>query len=346
MTISSIRFGIIFGIGLLFLAGTDRAHAQGRSKVAQETADYILSRFGREAAREGSSALARKIEVYAARHGDEFFKAVRQVGPRTFHLVEEAGAHGNQAVRVLALHGEHGATWVVSRPKGMQLFLQHGDEAAAALVRHKGIAEPVIDKLGKPAIKALQATGTQSSRRLGMMLESGELAKIGRSQEVLDVIGRYGDRAMTFVWEHKGALATTAGLTAFLANPEAFLNGSAKLVQSVGDVTVKPVLSGIADGTNWTIIFLAAGAVGLTFLAAGASGPGYVAAKCFRLGRQVGQWVRAKLNVPKKDAATVDGKSIDAAKVHPGSTSRLAEPTKCRRDAAAESCANLRTTHD
>ena len=92
-------------------------------------------------------------------------------------------------------------------PKGMQLFLKHGDEAAAVLVKHKGIAEPILEKLGQPAVKALQATNTQGCRRLSMMLESGELAKIGRSQEILDVIGRYGDRAMNFVWQHKGALA-------------------------------------------------------------------------------------------------------------------------------------------
>jgi len=294
MKTASIRYASIVALVLLFLGGASRAHAQGRSKAAQEAAEYLLQRFGREAAREGTTTLARKIEVYAARHGDEFFKAVRQVGPRTFHLVEEAGAHGNQAVRVLAQHGEHGATWVVSRPKGMQLFLLHGDEAAATLVRHKGIAEPVIDKLGKPAIRALQATNTQSCRRLGMMLESGELARIGRSQEMLDVIGRYGDAAMTFVWEHKGALVTTACLTAFLANPEAFINGSAKLVQTVGDVTVKPVLSGIVGGTNWTIIFLAAGTVGL----------GWFAVKYLPLG----QWIRAKLNLPQKDVTAAQVK--------------------------------------
>ena len=65
-----------------------------------------------------STTPTRKIEVYAARHGDDFLKAVRQVGPRTFHLVEEAGTHGNQAVRALARHGEHKATWVVSRSQG------------------------------------------------------------------------------------------------------------------------------------------------------------------------------------------------------------------------------------
>src|SRR5271169_3389613 len=167
----------ILALAALLLAGVGRSEGGARSKVAQETAEYVLQRFGRQAAREGAEGLARKIEVYASRHGDEFVQAVRQVGPRTFHLVEEAGVNGGKAVQVMARHGEHGATWVVARPKGMQLFLQHGDEAASALVRHKGIAEPVIDKLGKPAIKALQATNTQGCRRLSMLLENGDLSR-------------------------------------------------------------------------------------------------------------------------------------------------------------------------
>jgi hypothetical protein len=254
---------------LLFIAGAGSVRAGGaRSKVAKETADYILQRFGRQAAREGAETLARKIEVYASRHGDDFVKAVRQVGPRTFHLVEEAGVNGGKAVQVMARHGEHGAAWVVARPKGMQLFLQHGDEAAVALVKHKGVAEPVIERFGVPAVRALQGANVQSGRRLAMMLENGELSKIGRSQELLEVVAKYGDRAMTFVWEHKGALATTAGLTAFLANPEAFINGARDITQIVGENAVKPlieapaaVVTEVARGTNWTVIFILIGFV-------------------------------------------------------------------------------------
>jgi hypothetical protein len=155
------------------------------------------------------------------------------------------------------------------------LFLKHGDAAAAALVKHKGIAEPVIERFGQPAVRALQASNMQSGRRLAMMLEGGELAKIGRSQELLDVIARYGDRAMTFVWQHKGALTTTAGLTAFLANPQAFITGARDITQIVGENAIKPVAQApgavateIAKGTNWTVIFLVAGAAGLLYLAA------------------------------------------------------------------------------
>jgi predicted Fe-Mo cluster-binding NifX family protein len=268
------RLGALIAV-LLGLAGAGHVRADARTKAAQEAAEYVLQRFGRQAVREGAESLARKIETYSVRHGDDFIKAIRQVGPRAFHLVEEAGVHGEQAVRVLARHGEAGAVWVVSRPKAMQMYVKHGEEAAAALVKHTGIAEPVIEQFGQPAVKFLQAANVQNGRRLAMMLEGGELAKIGRSRELLEVIGSYGDRAMTFVWEHKGALATTAGLTAFLANPDSFISGARDIAQIVGENVIKPVAqmpgavaTEIARGTNWTLLFLAAGATGFLCVAA------------------------------------------------------------------------------
>src|SRR5947209_1416855 len=120
----------------LLLTATVPALADAKSRAASEAAEYVLQRFGRQAVREGTEALARKIETAAARHGDEVVEAVRKVGPRALPLVEEAGAHGRQAAQVLARHGEPGAAWVVSRPGAMKLAAQHGEEAAAVLVKH------------------------------------------------------------------------------------------------------------------------------------------------------------------------------------------------------------------
>jgi len=234
----------------------------GRADVkslAREAADYVLKRFGRQAIREGAETLARKIETLAVRHGEEAFQAIRRVGPRTFRVVEEAGVHANQAVRVMARHGEHGVTWILSRPQGMAIFLKHGDRAAATLVKHAGIAEPVIQHLGAPAIRALEAASPQAGRRLAMMFSSGELAKIGRTAEVLEVVGRYGDKALAFLWKHRAVLVTGTLLTAFLANPEPFLEGTRIVAENV----VRPVaetpgrvLQEVAGKTNWTLLLL------------------------------------------------------------------------------------------
>src|SRR5579859_6833798 len=158
------------------------ALAQGRAQAARAAAEFVIERFGRPAAREGVELLTRKIESAAVRFGDEAIVAARKCGPQFFTVVEAAGANGGKAVRIMAEHGEPAVAWVLKRPKGMQLLVQHGEEAAAALVRHPGgIAEPVIEQFGGPAVKALQAVGPQGGRRLAMMLSEGELTKIGRT---------------------------------------------------------------------------------------------------------------------------------------------------------------------
>src|SRR5437588_2246737 len=160
-------------LATLTLAVTPVA-ADGKTKAAQEAAEFVMRKFGREAAKDGAQALARRIEQAAVAHGDEVLKAVRLVGPRGLHLIEEAGAHSKQVARLLATHGEHGAVFVASRPKAMQLFLRHGEEAATALVKTRGVAEPAIEALGKPAVRAFQALGTrQNARLLAMMAADG-----------------------------------------------------------------------------------------------------------------------------------------------------------------------------
>jgi hypothetical protein len=244
--------------------------AQGKAKLAQEAAEYLLQRFGREAAKDGAQALARRIEQAALAHGDEVFKAVRLVGPRGLHLIEEAGAQSKQVARLLATHGEEGAVFVASRPSAMRLLAEHGEEAAAVLVKTRGVALPAVEALGRPAVRAFGALGTrQNARLLAMMAaDGGELARIGRTPELLAVIEQYGDTAMQFVWKHKGALAVAATLTAFLAEPEAFLTGAKDITRVVAENVVKPIAQvpgivakeaagEVARKTNWTLVFLA-----------------------------------------------------------------------------------------
>src|SRR5438874_9021701 len=112
---------VVLAVTLLMAAGSPPAHADGKSRLAKEAAEYVMQRFGRQVAKEGVGSLAGKIESYAARHGEGFYAAVRRVGPSAFRLVEEAGEHSPQVVGVLSRFGEDGAVWVVSRPRAMKL---------------------------------------------------------------------------------------------------------------------------------------------------------------------------------------------------------------------------------
>ncbi len=235
-------------------AAPGAVRADIRSKAAREAAEYVLKKFGRTAVREGTETLAERIAAKAARHGDDVFAAVRKVGPKALSLADEAGEQAPAALRLLSRHGDDATVWVLRRPGGMKLFARYGDDAAEALVKHKGLAEPVIERLGGPAVDALRAVGPQGGRRLAMMAqEGGEFAAIGRTPELLGVIGQYGDPAMDFIWRNKGALAVGTTLTAFLAQPGAFIDGTNRLAGTVAENAVKPVVQEAAGALAWLL---------------------------------------------------------------------------------------------
>lgn len=231
------------------------------SKAVKETAEYVLTKFGREVGEEGLETLAARIEKLAARHGDEALEAVRKVGPKALRLADDAGEQGALAVRLLARYGDDAAQYVVARPQAMSLVARYGDDAAEVLVKHKDIAEPVIEKFGASAVRALKNVDPQNGRRIVTMMSEGEFAKIGRTSELLDVVGKCGNKGMDFVWKNKAALAVSAGLVAFLADPGPFIDGARDLTQVVAENTVGALAQAPAElakeaakTTNWTLV--------------------------------------------------------------------------------------------
>jgi len=251
------------------LAG--QAHGGAASKAAREAAEAVLRKFGAKTVREGSESLAERITASAAKHGDEVYRAVQRVGPRAMNLADEAGPNAGQALRLLSKHGDEAAEWVIRRQAGMKLAQQYGDDAAEVLIKHKGIAEPILENLGKPAVEALGAVGTQGGRRLAMMVQSGDLAKIGQVPEVMTVISKYGDPAMDFIWRNKKPLAVGTTLTAFLSEPQAFIEGTTQLAGIAGTTLVQPVVQETARAFSWVlrliVLLLVAGGGGAAWLA-------------------------------------------------------------------------------
>lgn len=242
--------------------------ADVKSKLAQEAAGFLFKKGSKEVIEHGVAAFARKVESVALKHGDDVFHAVKAIGPKALPMIEKAGVDGAKAAKVMAKYGEKGLVHVVERPSAMKLVASHGDDVAAALVKHPGVAEPFIEKVGASAIPALTAVGPRSARRLAIMAE-GEAAKVAADPKLLGVIARFGEPAAEFVWKHKKALAVGAVLAAFLAEPQKFINGTKDITAIVADSAIKPlaeapgkVLSSFAEKTtpeiarhaNWTLI--------------------------------------------------------------------------------------------
>jgi len=75
------------------------------------------------------------------------------------------------------------------------------------------------------------------------------LDAMSQKTQLLDLIRKYDDEAMDFVWKNMGALAVAWVLAMFLSDPESYFSGAKQLIDG-------PVLTPIVKNANWTLIIL------------------------------------------------------------------------------------------
>lgn len=236
----------LFLISLLFAFGAANALAQ-RGAAARELAEYLIKNFADDAAGETVETLTQKVVRISTQYGDEGTTAIRKVGPRAYDVIADAGEHADGVVKLMARHGDD-AVWVVSQPKKMAIFVKYGDEGAEAVMKHKGIATPFLEETGESGVKALNAVGASQGRHLVNLVEDGVIVPGQQSAGLLDVVGRYGDEAADFIWRNKGALLVGTTLTAFLTNPEPFIEGAMSLPNTA--------VEQIAPRVDWTLVLI------------------------------------------------------------------------------------------
>jgi hypothetical protein len=254
------------GVSLCLLMLGSPAFGGVKSSAVREAAEYVAGRFSKEVGKESVEALSMKIGQYAARHGDDAIRAIRKIGPRAFTLVDEAGENAPNVIKLINRYGNR-AVWVAASPRNLAMFAKYGDEAAAAMIKHPGITAPVIEKFGSPAAKAMGSVSSQNARRLVMLADDGTIAATSKADQVFATIGKYGDRAADWIWRNKGALAATAVATAFVANPEPFLDGAVEIVGTGADAVVRPVVDIAARAINWNLLAMVAVVVGGIYFA-------------------------------------------------------------------------------
>jgi hypothetical protein len=139
---------------------------------------------------------------------------------------------------------------------------RHVADVARVVARHTLAATPL-----RALSRAMPRLTPRNARRLAILAEDGALARSGRWGELLVVIERHGDRALSFIWRNKGALAVSTVLGTFLADPEAFLGGGRELVAGAAREATLP-LADVADAAagRWMNIARSVVVVGLAWL--------------------------------------------------------------------------------
>jgi len=243
-------------VAALLIAFANPAIAGQAGTAIRETAEFILTKFGKGAAGQTVEEVTEATAKIVAKHGDEALPLLRNSGHAGFTALKEAGENAPDVIKLYARKGDE-AIWVISEPKKLPIFIKHGDSAADALLKHPGIADTLIGRYGDEAVGALNTVSRQNAQRLSMVADDGLLTATPRSKELLPVIRQHGDEAMDFIWKNKGSLAVAAVLGTFLADPQTYISGAKELV-------VSPLVEPIARSTNWTLII--AGVLIVVFL--------------------------------------------------------------------------------
>lgn len=214
-------------------------HAGPRSAAVREAIEVVAEKFGKDAVRAAGHGLSGRLERLAALHGDEVLTAFRKTGPASLHLLELSGDEAASIARVLARHGDE-AVWVMAEPARRAIALKSGDAGVRTVLKHRQLGERLLVQIPRSA-PALERISVQNGQRLAILAEEGFLTPARRPEAFMAVLARHGDVAMELVWKHRVALSAAAVWIAFLNDPEAFLDGTGRLVDSHGRVTAPPL---------------------------------------------------------------------------------------------------------
>lgn len=220
-------------------------------KAVTETVEYVMTKFGYKGL---AGPLAKKAEELTAKYGNDVLPVMRKMGPEALDAMEKLGPDAPKYIKLVMKNTDE-AMYIVASPKRLRIYINHGDDTIPALAKYRGIMEEAIEKFGAPIAKASLKVDKGGAIQLAKMAKSGELTKIGRTEELLEVVGKYGKKGMDFIWANKGSLMVASTLAAFLNNPQPFIDEVGEIVkpipEALGEIPKKAALS-----INWTWVTL------------------------------------------------------------------------------------------
>ena len=250
-----LTLGIRVLVTLAVLAVPGMLLAEGKitlaKKAVTETVEYAMKRFGYKGL---SGPLVQKTEALVAKYGDDVLSVTKKMGPDALETMEKLGPDAAKYIK-LVMKNEKEAIYIISSPKRLRIYINHGDDALTAMTKYRGIMDDAIETFGGSMAKASLKVDKGGAIQLAKMAQNGELAKIGRTEELLAVVGKYGQKGMDFIWNNKGSLMAASTLAAFLNNPQPFIDGTTTVLKPIPEALGKiPQIA--ASKIDWTLVTL------------------------------------------------------------------------------------------
>ena len=227
-------------LGLFLSVGSPSVGVVSPSPLARPLLKLVPQRVVRVGRGPAVRTSAQRLAALTGRYGPEVRQAMDKVGPAALEVLEQGGPQVAAKLRLLARKGTL-ALRLVQTPQRWNLVSRSGAAGTEAWLRHGTLVEPLLRTWGRPAAQALNRLSPRSARRLALILGEPAFQSTTHTPRLLQVLAERGEAALQFVWQHKGTLAVSAVLVAFLNDPDPFLTGAADLTALAAQHAVAPL---------------------------------------------------------------------------------------------------------
>jgi hypothetical protein len=266
---TTMRFQMkIFLAGYLLATCTGSVHAGVASvagKGSREVAEIVLKNGGREITEEALEKTTLQLSRVVEKCGQEALPVCKKYGPKALRVLYDAGDDGGTyLVKAIDQYGDDAIRAGATR-LGRSVIREGNELGIRNVARFNDQIVPLMRRYGSSADRAFAAlTETRDAQRL-LLLEAEKIIPSIKFGELLDVVGKYGQKGLDFIWKNKGPLAVLDVLVTFLKDPEAYINGVKDLVTAVvvGPDGKGGVVNAVTQAIPWSTLIIG----GLLFFA-------------------------------------------------------------------------------
>lgn len=237
MTINTAgRIAVVVSIGLVMLVpahisrgGASSAGAKGVREIAEAVAEQV----GKKGSREFLEQTTKELAEVSAKYGDEGLEVIDQYGVAALRTLRNAGEEGGEYLpKAISRYGSD-AIRLAESSAGRQVLREGNEAVIKAVAKHTESALPMIREVGETAARALDNVDAKNGRRLIQIYGERRFSEADFDQ-IITLIGKYGDRMCEFITKHQDILLKGGGLAILAANAERIVDGTFDLAKELG----------------------------------------------------------------------------------------------------------------